>query len=686
MARRSVRLQENEAQIPDTHNNRRKRVKETEDSADSPDSDDDYEPTTRRARKKSKKSPSKPKATRTRGLLERLVHDVPLDVIFEIFYYLESEDILRLAQTSRDLRTILMSKTSEVIWRTARKNVEDLPPRPHDLNEPQYAYLLYDPYCHLCERKKRCDDVYWAFRIRCCKKCARKTFPKWSEFYDTQPVEYRDLRVLPTESIAGDHNERYEKVVGNHRIAKQFRAEFETLRTPEARREWISRKKEETRAMKKHGRLCAKWLHNKLNEREDTLQDIRKQRKNDILELLERIGWHKEAAAIWSSDMKSDDSDVDSDFNRYRKLVWQPRKLTDHGWNVIKDELVETLSGYRSKRCYRDLYTHFYRFREHADLRVPFPTACDVLTNHRFEALIWDTPFAEYLDSDILEQRFSKYIPLVIDEWNPSSKLQDIMAILRKSLPNATIPDLQLVTTIFECTECKEGMYYPEMFHHECCCKQIAVVNRTGEPLDYYLPKLMDYQFASSQAEGRWTSQKILFSSSRSKFAKRIVQACGLDPNTTTCTNSRLSRALIECLSCNEETPKQRRRCFMRWRCAVLGVHSEHLLKFDSFGQDMTQILAAEQNQYDSWALDWVHYFVNGIKNRPRTRCSHCHKSLELHSKGVILSEVQTHLQTKHKRPADEFSGSRIEELQEDWYWDPRDHKLSSYQPFWYTT
>lgn len=185
------------------------------------------------------------------------------------------------------------------------------------------------------------------------------------------------------------------------------------------------------------------------------------------------------------------------------------------------------------------------------------------------------------MDSDFLEKRFSEYIPLVIDEWNPSSKLQVIMAVLRKSLPNATILDLQLVTSIFECTECREGMYYPEMFHHECCCKQIAVVNCTGEPLDYYLPNLLNYHSPIHQAEGCWTSQKIIFSSVRYKFAKKIVQACDLDPNTTTCTNSHLSRLLIECLSCNEETPKQGRRCFMRWRCAVVSGQISHFTLFD---------------------------------------------------------------------------------------------------------
>ncbi|KAF9060710.1 hypothetical protein BDP27DRAFT_1236376 [Rhodocollybia butyracea] len=83
------------------------------------------------------------------GLLERLAKDVPLDVILEIFCYLEPGDLLRLARTTKDLRSILMSKSSESIWRTARENVQGLPPRPNDLNEPQYAHLCYESYCHV---------------------------------------------------------------------------------------------------------------------------------------------------------------------------------------------------------------------------------------------------------------------------------------------------------------------------------------------------------------------------------------------------------------------------------------------------------------------------------------------------------------------------------------------------------
>lgn len=42
---------------------------------------------------------------------------------------------------------MLMSKSSESIWRATRSNVEGIPPLPDDLSEPQYAHLLFSQYC-----------------------------------------------------------------------------------------------------------------------------------------------------------------------------------------------------------------------------------------------------------------------------------------------------------------------------------------------------------------------------------------------------------------------------------------------------------------------------------------------------------------------------------------------------------
>ncbi|KAF9035105.1 hypothetical protein BDP27DRAFT_1245518, partial [Rhodocollybia butyracea] len=81
-------------------------------------------------------------------------------------------DLLHLAWTSKDLRGMLMSKKAEWIWREARKTIVGLPPRPRDLNEPEYARLAFDPYCHVsCVLMGRCDNVFWEFQVRLCKKC-----------------------------------------------------------------------------------------------------------------------------------------------------------------------------------------------------------------------------------------------------------------------------------------------------------------------------------------------------------------------------------------------------------------------------------------------------------------------------------------------------------------------------------
>ncbi|KAJ3884202.1 hypothetical protein GG344DRAFT_60744, partial [Lentinula edodes] len=50
---------------------------------------------------------------------------------------------------------ILMSKSTSDVWRAARENVVGLPPLPSDLNEPQYAHLIFDAYCHVGARSYR---------------------------------------------------------------------------------------------------------------------------------------------------------------------------------------------------------------------------------------------------------------------------------------------------------------------------------------------------------------------------------------------------------------------------------------------------------------------------------------------------------------------------------------------------
>ena len=55
--------------------------------------------------------------------------------------------MLHLARTTKDLRAILMKRSSISIWKRARSHFDDLPDCPDDLSEPQYAELLFGKAC-----------------------------------------------------------------------------------------------------------------------------------------------------------------------------------------------------------------------------------------------------------------------------------------------------------------------------------------------------------------------------------------------------------------------------------------------------------------------------------------------------------------------------------------------------------
>ncbi|KAF9019849.1 hypothetical protein BDZ89DRAFT_958853, partial [Hymenopellis radicata] len=90
-----------------------------------------------------------------------------------IFSHVDPLDLLRLSRTTKDLRALLMSKSSIGVWESARLRMEGLPPIIEGLNEPQYANLLFDTHCHNC-LKTPTKRIIWAVRMRLCKQCLYK--------------------------------------------------------------------------------------------------------------------------------------------------------------------------------------------------------------------------------------------------------------------------------------------------------------------------------------------------------------------------------------------------------------------------------------------------------------------------------------------------------------------------------
>ncbi|KAE9396287.1 hypothetical protein BT96DRAFT_1021457 [Gymnopus androsaceus JB14] len=601
---------------------RKRAKKSSEDTQSKSDSNKDDQSTELSPKKTKQRMPEQFRKVRGRlGMLERLAKDVPLDVIFEIFSYLDPSDLLRLARTSNDLRGILMSKSSESIWRTARSNVEGLPPLPLDFNEPQYAHLLYEAYCHICNHKGRCETVLWSFRMRCCKSCAKDTFPAYNDpgFRSTLPAVFQSNEILPRERIQG--STKWHRVeVGNIQIATRLKAEFEALQTPKDRSVWISRKKKERRALDVHGRLCEAWHRARLNKRTGELGDIRKQRKNAILERLAEIGNHK--------------------------TVKQSKKLTEYGWNSIETELVAMLSEHKTERLaeerrrlliqrYSRLAKEYEDIRSASDLREPFPAVGDILTYKAFENL-------------------SEHLPNIINEWRPA-KVQEIIEIMQKSLPTASVADLDLVTSVFQCTHCSAHIHYPQMFYHLCCTHDPPADGVSAERLETY------------GGVGPWSSRRIVWSNNGSQIAQTIVEACALDPATTTIQDLHSANPLIECTTCYKDPSRHNYyyadpgRAFMRWPFALGHSSSSppHNLVIDSFGEETQQILACETERH-------------AYANYHEACCAHCHKPVVRSFKCLV-----DHLKANHGDSVDleKLGASSVEKpqaIQEHWYWNPR--------------
>lgn len=116
-----------------------------------------------------------------RGKL-RLITEIPLEILYEIFSHLSPADVLHLSQATKTLRELLLTRSAMAIWKCVcipntykGKNVTRLtlvhqafynatpaPPEcPPDLNLIQYANLLYGRHCYV----RLLLAAYMTFRI-----------------------------------------------------------------------------------------------------------------------------------------------------------------------------------------------------------------------------------------------------------------------------------------------------------------------------------------------------------------------------------------------------------------------------------------------------------------------------------------------------------------------------------------
>ncbi|PBL00197.1 hypothetical protein ARMGADRAFT_1058334 [Armillaria gallica] len=285
---------------------------------------------------------SNPRTRPRKGVFAKFA-EIPLDVFFEIWKHLGPLELLHLNRTTKDLRAILLQRSSSFVWKSARENV-NLPPLPDDLTEPQYASLAFDNYCQCCFKSTKL--VQWQFRLRYCRSCLH-----WNNDITTDPRDLPSwiLQYVPRFILSTNIGRRERRETFYHTPSVN---ELEELLC-HGRGNWFDRKDASHRRLVGHSNACEKWASDRAAEHADKLQSLRIARADNVVERLTVLGWGKEIEAM-----------VDESVLRRHKLVWQIKPLTDRIWSTIEPAMIELMESLKAAR-------NLVNYNEPPSVRLP---------------------------------------------------------------------------------------------------------------------------------------------------------------------------------------------------------------------------------------------------------------------------------------------------------------------------
>ncbi|TRM58383.1 hypothetical protein BD626DRAFT_634065 [Schizophyllum amplum] len=131
--------------------------------------------------------------------------EFPLDIMYEIFNHLQPEQLFSMSRTNKTLRDALTRKSARSIWRASFQNDKDIPRVPPDLNELQYARLLFDESCMFCSSQNG-TNVAWAARVRCCDECLEKRFVNLEKLVDDNLLRFSIQASVPPYDVRPSHD------------------------------------------------------------------------------------------------------------------------------------------------------------------------------------------------------------------------------------------------------------------------------------------------------------------------------------------------------------------------------------------------------------------------------------------------------------------------------------------------
>ncbi|KAL4252491.1 hypothetical protein ABKN59_002772 [Abortiporus biennis] len=513
-----------------------------------------------------------------RGSLKVLL-EMPLDILYEIFSCMHPMDLLNLTRTSKDFRALLMSKTSANLWKAARGTVEDFPDCPSFLSEPAYANLAFDGRCYNCFKPSK--HIIWPFLVRYCNKCKDEmtttysTLLSISENIDQFTFPQSMVCFIPDKHglIRTMHKPDVPNVIRKYKILSK-----------DEQPPFVKERQNLVREIQAFARKGETWYKNKQNARSEELETIRKNRLQEIIKRLRQMGWADELEKLKTQN-----------YAPLTKLasVRLSKPLTDRTWQKMQDEVVLCMNDAKMRRVRaerritlrrRILVLKSVLDSFHAGYKAQkcgFPPLMEWIMMPRIRVIL-DTPNDTVVDESTFDFLKDEWSPLSIS-WQDEAT-QNLRNMVEKdvNIDDANVDPLSLA--IGSC------FYSPKGYSVHIFPSVLSHIDRpsffTPEPDLPVEPTYEEFVRDILDLSGRWNPERFKVNV---ELAQSVVKAFGLDPSSATREDMDLLKTRISCRLCNKSDGKP----VMTWRAAIEHHHSNHRTKtaeWDQVEEDEMQL------------------------------------------------------------------------------------------------
>ncbi|KAK7695058.1 hypothetical protein QCA50_002247 [Cerrena zonata] len=497
-----------------------------------------------------------------KGSLEQLPQ-MPLDIVFEVFSYLQPMDLLNLPRTNKPFRDLLMSRRNAAnFWKSARRNIEGLPDCPPDLSEPEYANLCFDPHCHSCLRTN-IHNIIWEFRKRYCLSCRKN---ETISFDDAIARALDDFDVTPPFVFAqftttNQNPDEYDNIRVQKADVVKFYEEWDVGGNDEllSLLDGLAAKR---KPIMEHAQKCHEWVEYAKVLRAQEKENDKEKRATAIMTKLCEIGY-------------SDEVEYLCDLGRFftnplyeLPSVNRPGPLTTRGWNSIKKSLIPLMEFYRKKRR-----VDFKSRRADQDCNM-FPQPHDFVSN-KFVTPYWvDT--SEHFSAKAYYNLLQPLLPKIVKAWRDD--LMDRVNVFLRLGPYI-LPQYVDLTRLAICN------YFLCSSYDSCCCDRGPIAlhdllshtcltswRNPEEVREEYRKDFGDVVEDAMNLElvsEKWSPANTEPCIERMRY---IIEAFGHDPMTATVVEMDQLDARIFCKLCAERWPET--RIILTWREAIHHVQS----------------------------------------------------------------------------------------------------------------